>query len=156
MNCLYIFDKENEIKVSKYLYNIFNLIYKDVFSESIIRDLQSNPGYQVIFTGHSLGGAISTLISYYYASHTISSNESILIIFGQRRVGNENFARSFNKYIPLIFRIARINDVVTKIPLREKEKEKENLQYLKIKFDRFLYARLYHGTFLKYKNILEI
>ena len=156
LTCLYIFDKENEIKVSKYLYNIFNLIYKDVFSESIIRDLQSNPGYQVIFTGHSLGGAISTLISYYYASHTISSNEPILIIFGQRRVGNENFARSFNKYIPLIFRIARINDVVTKIPLREKEKEKENLQYLKIKFDRFLYARLYHGTFLKYKNILEI
>ena len=153
---LYIIDQQNEIKVSKYFYYIFNLIYKDVFSESIIRDLQSNPDYQVIFTGHSLGGAISTLISYYYASNIISSNEPILITFGQPRVGNENFARSFNKYIPLIFRIARINDVVTKIPLREKEKEIKILQNLKKKFYTFLYERLNYENFLIYSNIVKI
>ena len=111
------FDKnEPDIKVQNYFNSIFTLIYKDLFSSEIIEELNLHSDYQIIFTGHSLGGAIATLASYYYAKNKLSSNEPVLITFGNPRVGNENFARDYMKLIPLVFRIARNNDLVTMIP----------------------------------------
>ena len=108
---------DKDIKVEEYFYRIFQLIYNDVFSSKIIQDIKSNPNYQLIFIGHSLGGAISTLISYYYTKEQISSNEPVLITFGQPRVGNINFAKDYMKLIPKVFRIAREEDLVSRIPL---------------------------------------
>lgn len=65
---------------------IFDTIKNDIFSEEILKDIQENKDYQIIFTGHSLGGAISTLASYYYAKHNLAENEPVLITFGQPRV----------------------------------------------------------------------
>jgi len=113
--------KNKDIKVNEYFYEIFQLIYNDVFSKEIINNLKSNPEYQIIFIGHSLGGAISTLISYYYAKESLSSNEPVLITFGQPRVGDINFSKDYMKLIPLVFRIAREEDIITRIPLVKKE-----------------------------------
>ena len=113
------FESKN-INVIKYFYKVFQRIYKDVFSETIINILKSYPDYQIIFTGHSLGGAVATLISYYYAKEQISTNEPVLITFGQPRVGNLNFAYDYMRLIKLVFRVARENDVVTQIPLAYK------------------------------------
>ena len=111
------FDKnEPDIKVQNFFNSIFTLIYKDLFSSEIIEELNLHSDYQIIFTGHSLGGAIATLASYYYAKNKLSSNEPVLITFGNPRVGNENFARDYMKLIPLVFRIARNKDLVTMIP----------------------------------------
>ena len=114
---LEIFDsKEPNIKVEKFFLETFKLLYKDLFSNKIINELKLNSDYQVIFTGHSLGGAIATLSSYYFAKNKISTNEPILITFGQPRVGNEEFAKNYMKLIPQIFRVARKGDLVTVIP----------------------------------------
>lgn len=114
---LVIFDrKDNKLKVEKFFYKIFETIYKDLFSSKIIKELYSNPEYQIIFTGHSLGGAIATLSSYYYANKKLAKNEPVLITFGQPRVGNEIFARKYMKLIKLVFRVARKNDIVTMLP----------------------------------------
>ena len=107
---------EPNIKVESFFYETFKLIYKDLFSDKIINELNINSDYQIIFTGHSLGGAIATLSSYYYAKNKLSKNEPILITFGQPRVGNENFAKDYMKLIPLVFRVARKGDIVTIIP----------------------------------------
>ena len=113
-------EADNDIKVERYFYSVFLAIHKDVFSEYIINDLKSNQDYQIIFTGHSLGGALSTLISYYYKKNELSKNEPILITFGQPRVGNVHFAKDYMKLIPKVFRIARESDPVTKIPFDKK------------------------------------
>ena len=114
------YSKSKNINVMKFFYDVFKLIYKDIFKESFISNLKKNSDYQIIFTGHSLGGAIATLISYYYADEKISTNEPVLITFGQPRVGDLNFAKDYMRLIPLVFRVARENDIVTKIPLRKK------------------------------------
>ena len=49
--------------------------------------------YQIIFVGHSLGGAIATISSFYYIKKYKFSAENILITFGQPRVGSETFAK---------------------------------------------------------------
>ena len=116
-----VFDsKEPDIKVEKFFYETFSLIYKELFSDSIINELKTNPDYQIIFTGHSLGGAIATLSSYYYAKNKLSPNEPLLITFGQPRIGNINFAKRYMELIPLVFRIARKGDIVTIIPPAKK------------------------------------
>ena len=77
----------------KLFYYIFEEIKNDIFSESILNDIKANKDYKIIFTGHSLGGAISTLASYYFAKFNLAENEPVLITFGQPTVGDENFER---------------------------------------------------------------
>ena len=120
---------DKEIKVEQYFYEIFQLIYNDVFSSKIIQDIKSNPSYQIIFIGHSLGGAMATLLSYYYAKELkefISSNEPVLITFGQPRVGNINFSKNYMKLIHKVFRIVREEDLIPRIPLIKEQNLKLN------------------------------
>ena len=99
------FEGNIDIKVHKLFYMIFNKIKNDIFSQKILKEIKSNKDYQIIFTGHSLGGAISTLASYYYAKYNLADNEPVLITFGQPRVGNENFARDYMKYISNVYKL---------------------------------------------------
>ena len=71
------FENETNIKVHKSFYYIFNLTKNDIFSESILNEIKSNKDYQIIFTGHSLGGAVVTLALYYFAKNRLSQNEHI-------------------------------------------------------------------------------
>ena len=128
--------KEPNIKVEKFFYETFKLIYKDLFSNKIIKELKVNSDYQVIFTGHSLGGSIATLASYYYAKNKLSENEPVLITFGQPRVGNENFAKDYMKLMPLVFRVARKGDIVTIIPPARQLKDHKFFSIFSI-FDEF-------------------
>ena len=76
--------------------------------------------YQTIFIGHSLGGALATIASFYYANYATKytfKSEPILITFGQPRVGNQLFAEYLTNNINQIYRIVRPKDPVTQIPL---------------------------------------
>ena len=98
--------------------NIFNLIKEDLFDNlaSIIGINDIN--YQVIFIGHSIGGAIATLSSFYYIKEYNFNAQNILITFGQPKVGNENFAKEFTNLMDgRIYRIARPDDIGTLFPL---------------------------------------
>ena len=77
--------------------------------------------YQIIFTGHSLGGAMATLSVYEFLNYDFSESsvdknyKPILITFGQPRVGNEQFARLITEKA-IIFRISKLNDLITIVP----------------------------------------
>lgn len=78
---------------------------------------QQNPQYKVVVTGHSLGGALSTL-----AALTLTSlNTSITLInFGSPRVGNRDFAEFASSTIKNRFRLTHYRDVVPHLPWTER------------------------------------
>ena len=71
--------------VMEMYYNIFNRIETELFEN--LADLSgiNDQNYQVIFIGHSLGGAIATISSFYYVKKYKFKAENILITFGQPR-----------------------------------------------------------------------
>ena len=110
------FGDDPNIQVNEYFNLIFSLLKDKVFSTSIIREINLHKDYQVIFTGYSLGGAIATLSSYYFKKNNLASNDLVLITFGQPRVGNEDFARDYMKYITNVYRIERKEDLMSMWP----------------------------------------
>ena len=126
------FENDADIKVHKLFYYIFEEIKNDIFSRSILNEIKVNKDYQIIFTGHSLGGAISTIASYYYAKFNLAENDPVLITFGQPRVGNENFARDYMKLISKVFRIERYQDLVAMVPPRKKIEDWESVKKIKL------------------------
>ena len=75
--------------------------------------------WTVITTGHSLGGALSTLSAFELASK--SSESGVFagvknITFGSPRVGNKAFAKAFDALVPTCYRFANAKDAVTSVP----------------------------------------
>ena len=111
-------DEKQHYYVMAYYFNIFSEIEEDLFSA--LEPLVNDEDYQVIFTGHSFGGAIATLASFYYIKKYKFSPESILITYGQPKVGSENFAKELTNIMKgQIFRIARPYDIATLFPIKE-------------------------------------
>ena len=134
------FEDDENIQVDAFFNFIFLLIKNDLFSKSIINEINNHKDYQIIFTGHSLGGAIATLASYYFSKHKLAENDLVLITFGQPRVGNENFARDFMKLANFgnnVYRIERNEDFFSMWPpVKPLNESKIVLQITKI-FDIF-------------------
>ena len=85
--------------------------------------------WSLYVTGHSLGGALSTLAAYDYSKRPWGSGgkgggggggggkPSICMInFGSPRVGNKAFAKSFDSLVPNAWRVVNSNDAVTLVP----------------------------------------
>lgn len=82
-------------------------------------------GWTVYLTGHSLGGALSTLCAYDLASrsesgwrrrHVVPPRALVNYSYGSPRVGNRAFARAFNDLVPNCWRVVNNNDAVTSVP----------------------------------------
>ena len=56
-------------------------------------------GKTIWVTGHSLGAAMATLISYRFTMNTAVSNPTALFTYGSPRVGDKKFINFFNKKI---------------------------------------------------------
>ncbi|MDJ0508722.1 MAG: lipase family protein [Crocosphaera sp.] len=82
-----------------------------------INEFQDN-GQSLWFTGHSLGAALAHIT---VAKFIDDLDRPVygLYTFGQPRVGDRTFARSFNvEFKSRYFRFVNNNDIVTRIPLR--------------------------------------
>ena len=74
-----------------------------------------NKNKKVIFTGHSLGGALATLSSLYFKI-TNPKLDISCITFGSPRVGDFKFVKLYEKYIKESHRYVNDNDPVPCIP----------------------------------------
>lgn len=70
----------------------------------------------IIFTGHSLGGALATLASYDFKLDYNGDVVVRCVTLGSPRVGNRWFAKDFSKMIDDNTRIVNGGDPVTQIP----------------------------------------
>jgi len=83
---------------------------------SFIQDLlgRLSPNSNVTITGHSLGGALATLLALDFAAH--SALPLTVFTIASPRVGDLTFSRVFDNIVPACFRVANRLDIVPKTP----------------------------------------
>ena len=111
-------EPQNKMTIVKYFHDIYRLAKPNI-KKVLLEQRARNPDYQFIFTGHSLGGAMSTILALDavldgYVTQTKRS--PLLINFGSPRAGNFYFAQNVLDRVPLIYRIVRKGDPVVSIP----------------------------------------
>lgn len=113
----YVNDPTKKIKLVNYFYDLYRRLEPDLFSSKNLEEINRHSDYQVIVTGHSLGGAVASIISFAIKYQNYFSNSLVLITFGQPRAGNYYFAEYVTQNVDHIFRIARQGDIVVSIPI---------------------------------------
>jgi len=73
-----------------------------------------NDNYNIVLTGHSLGGAIATLAGCYFNDLGIKKENTTIYTFGAPPVGSVEFCKNYNNKLNL-YRIVNEKDVIPKI-----------------------------------------
>ncbi len=71
------------------------------FGERLRDELKTHPDAKLFLTGHSLGGAVATLLGTRLMALGVPSNQLEIITFGAPAVGNAAFARAYGDALPL-------------------------------------------------------
>ena len=82
--------------------------------------MKKHKGCKVIFTGHSLGGALANYAAIRFTEKEYAKNHEVLCYTsGQPRMGNQYYANYHDKNVPKSFRITYKNDPIPNLPPRE-------------------------------------
>jgi hypothetical protein len=76
-----------------------------------------SPIASLVITGHSLGGALATLLALDVAANTALGKNLAAWTFASPRTGDPSFADTYNQVVPNTVRIANRMDLVPKLPL---------------------------------------
>ncbi|VDO78638.1 unnamed protein product [Heligmosomoides polygyrus] len=80
-------------------------------------------GYKLIFTGHSLGGALAALAAARTVKQGLRPGDQVtMYTFGEPRVGDITFARNFDSMIKNSYRVVFRRDIVPHLPACAKDK----------------------------------
>lgn len=96
--------------------------FSEIFQEHLCPVLQQYPGFKLIITGHSLGGALATIFAFGAAAldDALAPKPVTLISIAAPYVGDESFANSFQLMESLgrlrCCRVVNQHDVVTMFP----------------------------------------
>ena len=92
-------------------------LYTDKIWDSLIEFLKSNKSEnkELWITGHSLGGAMATVMAKRFAEKNELKTPTMLFTYGSPRVGNSDYVNSVDKEI-VHHRFMNDGDIVTKIP----------------------------------------
>ncbi|BDD60403.1 hypothetical protein MPDQ_000811 [Monascus purpureus] len=86
----------------------------DTLSSKLSEAVSANPGYKIVITGHSLGGALATLAAVDLRN---AGNEIDLYTYGSPRVGNKAFAEFLTSQSGgTTYRVTHTDDPVPKLP----------------------------------------
>jgi hypothetical protein len=96
-------------------------------NKEIEKDIEEND--EVIFCGHSLGGALATIGSLYY-SFLYPDKDISCVTFGSPRVGDNRFVELFDERISNSLRYVNDNDPIPCVPTRWRFKHVKGLQWL--------------------------
>lgn len=105
----------NKCKVHGGFYNSYDRLLDQGLKAAINKAVDANPTYSVIFTGHSLGGAVANLAAVAFKKERPKTSVSIYT-YGQPRAGNSNYAEYVNKNVPENYRVVHKKDIVPHKP----------------------------------------
>ncbi|KAI9148075.1 Lipase (class 3) [Paramyrothecium foliicola] len=94
-------------------YNAWREIARDVRT-ALFSTIIKYPDYNIVLTGHSLGGAVVTIAAAYLRA--IDRYELDLYTYGQPRVGNSKFSDFISNQPGRLYRVTHNNDIVPKMP----------------------------------------
>jgi predicted lipase len=80
-----------QCEVHSGFYNSYNTLVEQSMEQYIIAAVKNHPDYPVVFTGHSLGGALANLFAINFRQKQPRKYVK-LYTFGQPRVSNEYYA----------------------------------------------------------------
>ncbi|CAI2372409.1 unnamed protein product [Moneuplotes crassus] len=121
----HIFPKEYDIHKDKGMkvFGFFYDHYKDDFRNDFLKQISDAmnkdeyENYDVIFTGHSLGGALAMhAAADAILSGFLKNNYVYVYTFGQPRVGNAEFIDEFLSNVNGFYRVIHNNDIVPHLP----------------------------------------
>jgi len=107
------------VKVNAYFLNAFRRLDAQAgLTDKLIELKRLHPDYTLLFTGHSLGGAIASLAADLYAlkSGTTTKDDLLLVTFGQPRVGNAVYAQRQDSLVPNTWRVVHGRDMIPHMP----------------------------------------
>jgi len=95
--------------------------YVNQLRQEFIANLQSAyatyPGYTFVFTGHSLGAALTALACFDAIENGIVPGSQTLIYnYGMPRLGNIVLAQAIEAAVPEIYRLVHYKDIVPMVP----------------------------------------
>ncbi|KAH6586629.1 hypothetical protein BASA50_000341 [Batrachochytrium salamandrivorans] len=98
----------------------FQSAYLDIRSLMMtsIRTAQKKyPGFKLVFTGHSLGGALASLATADYVNHESGDTSNVSVYtYGEPRVGNSQWADWFDSLSITSYRVTSQGDPVPRLP----------------------------------------
>lgn len=101
------------------MYHYYTMYLRENFKGYMISATVDHPNYNVVFAGHSLGGAFAALAmldALHFTSITIKPDYPRLYTYGAPRVGNIEFVKELRKHVNHIYRVVHENDLVVHIP----------------------------------------
>jgi Lipase (class 3) len=81
-------------------YDYTNAVYKSPKFEAMLDEIKKTPGgqYEILLTGHSLGGAAAQVMSYFLKENNdLSANKIKTVVFGSPAPGNKDFSDRYLK-----------------------------------------------------------
>ena len=104
-------------QVFNFFFDHYNSDFRSDFLSNIQRYTKQHSGYSVIFTGHSLGGALAVhAAADAILSGLLTRNKVYLYTYGQPRVGNKEFLDLFVDKLDGHFRLIHNRDLVPHVP----------------------------------------
>uniref|UniRef100_A0A0N4ZAC6 Lipase_3 domain-containing protein n=1 Tax=Parastrongyloides trichosuri TaxID=131310 RepID=A0A0N4ZAC6_PARTI len=112
-NCMIAGVQQNCGYVNKYYKHASEVAYK-TFIQDTLNDspLQNN----IVITGHSLGGAMATLLGLQLVSSGRNANNITVITFGEPRIGDYVLSDVIRNSLPNLFRVTHYQDIVPHYP----------------------------------------
>ncbi|CAG2188554.1 unnamed protein product [Mytilus edulis] len=103
-------------EVQRYFKQAHDKLYGCV-KASIHDQIQNYPEYDILITGHSLGGAIASIASARLVKEGVINTEKIaLYTFGMPKVGDRQYAIEHNRLVNNSWRVVHRNDPVPHVP----------------------------------------
>ena len=128
-------DIENKIFVHRGFRDYTDNVLSGGVAEYLIDDLKKNPNETLYLTGHSLGGAVATLVAIRLCDMGIDTNRMKVITFGAPAVGNKKLAQAYENKIDLV-RVEMNGDPIKKsLAVLGYVHFGESLKYKKIEVD---------------------
>ena len=125
----------DDIKVHSGFYKQLteNNVYDNIVSE-VKHLIAKYPDFSIYITGHSLGGALSTLFGYMLSNEI--DNQITVVSFASPRVGNYEWKQSFDSKPNLThYRVTNNRDIVTAFPLYRYHHVGHNIRLFNNKYD---------------------
>ena len=129
----------------------FGEFYLSLIRKQFISDLQNAisefSNYQYIFTGHSLGAALTTIAGQdAILSGLLPENSVLMYTYGSPRVGNYPLAKNIDEIFAAYYRVVHYQDIVPHIPPCSANDEKCTLKSTTVQLESIVWQPWHAGV----------